>query len=213
MILMKRRTVKSQKARKVCYHVQYKTVGSSLECFAFIKGSNNIACVVPSQAPKSAHIDRMAALRRTKEQHYSPPRCQQAHEFLPTTENPSPSQILRCFLHPTFSLLSNRLPNSNQTVTLNLNSCKTPNPPQLPPSAAVIENSFMATMMRPSVVTWSSSSGSPGTKIRIIWSVNGETVERNIILAAVEVTEEEDITSRIRDMVRFVIVRVLAVDW
>ena len=102
-------------------------------------------------------------------------------------ENPSPSQILRCFLHPTFSLPSNRHPNSNQTVTLNLNSCKTPNPPQLPPSAAVIENSFMATMMRPSVLTWSSSSSSPGTKIWIIWSVNREKVERKIILAAVEV--------------------------
>ena len=42
--------------------------------------------------------------------------------------------------------------------------------------------------------------------------MNRETVERNIILAAVEVTEEEDITSRIRGMVRIVIVRVLAVD-
>ena len=177
-MLMKRWKVKSQKARKVCYHVQYKTVGSSLECFAFIKGSNTIASVVPSQAPKSAHIDRMAALRRTKEQHYSPPRCNSFQHS---------SQILRCFLHPTFSLPSNRHPNSNQTVTLNLNSCKTPNPPQLPPSATVIENSFMATMMRPSVLTWSSSSSSPGTKIWIIWSVNREKVERKIILAAVEI--------------------------
>ena len=115
--------------------------------------------VVPSQAPKPAPSDRMAALRRAKDAI-----TQQQHSALPsslrvlsTIQAPSASQILRCSLHHSFNrpiLLFYFLPSRAiqlQSYTHNPNSYKTnalPTPP--PPPSIVMENSLMATMMRSS---------------------------------------------------------------
>ena len=129
--------------------------------------------VVPSpQALKPATIDRMAALRRAKEaimQQQQPSALPSGSLAFPNNNNPNsfaePNPQMLPSPGPTFSLpsqagpssssssISNRPPNSSsyQTVSMPIPN----NSNQLPTSssAAVMENSLMATMMRPSVVT------------------------------------------------------------
>ena len=126
--------------------------------------------VVPSQAPKPAPSDRMAALRRAKEasmQQQQLPPLPSSSRALPNNPNsfadPNPQMLPSP--GPSFSLPQagpsnlNRPPNSNSYKTVPL-----PNPLPHPPSPAVIENSLMASMMRPSVITTATPSKWPDSQ-------------------------------------------------
>ena len=120
--------------------------------------------VVPSQAPKPAFSDRMAAFRRAKDSI-----TQQQQSTLPTgprvlTNNANsfgkPNPQMLPSPGPSFPLLSSQAGPSNSNPSPNPNSYQTgtlPTPP-LPPPSLAIENSMMATMMRSSASASASAS-------------------------------------------------------
>ena len=118
--------------------------------------------VVPSpQTPNPPPNDRMAALRRAKEaimQQQQPPALPSSSRALPNNSNsfgePNPQMLPSP--GPSYSLPSQAGPSSNSNRPPNPNSYQNvPQPNSFPPptSAAAMENSLMAAMMRPSVVT------------------------------------------------------------
>ena len=127
-----------------------------------VKAEPSQSPVVPSQAPKLAPPDRMAALRQAKEatlqRNHQPPGLPSGPRVPSNNSNsftePNPQMLPSP--GPTFTLPSQAGPSSNSNRPSNPNLYKSGPPPNsLPhqPSAAVIENSLMASMMRPSVVT------------------------------------------------------------